>query len=194
MNLNPSHVARSKTKCLLGAAIMLLGISPAYAERWTLTPKSEVGFEIKSMGVQLVGGQFEEVQSVMHFDPTAPQQASTQFVLNVDSLQLSKPSLRHMILGEDLFYAQKYKTVSFKSTRFTALGPDQYRIAGNLTLRGVTRPVIFHTSLKPNTGNPKLLDVQSFTQIQRSDFGMKKAMGGVGEKVNIQLKGQWRVQ
>ncbi|WP_168395046.1 YceI family protein [Acinetobacter indicus] len=194
MNLNPSHVARSKTKCLLGAAIMLLGISPAYAERWTLTPKSEVGFEIKSMGVQLVGGQFKEVQSVMHFDPTAPQQASTQFVLNVDSLQLSKPSLRHMILGEDLFYAQKYKTVSFKSTRFTALGPDQYRIVGNLTLRGVTRPVIFHTSLKPNTGNPKLLDVQSFTQIQRSDFGMKKAMGRVGEKVNIQLKGQWRVQ
>ncbi len=56
----------------------------------------------------------------MHFDPKAPQQASTQFVLNVDSLQLSKPSLRHMILGEDLFYAQKYKTVSFKSTRFTA--------------------------------------------------------------------------
>ncbi|WP_171302378.1 YceI family protein [Acinetobacter indicus] len=173
---------------------MLLGISPAYAERWTLTSKSEVGFEIKSMGVQLVGGQFKQVQSVMHFDPTAPQQGSTQFVLNVDSLQLSKPSLRHMILGEDLFHAQKYKTVSFKSTRFTALGPDQYRIAGNLTLRGVTRPVVFHTSLKPNKGNPKLLDVQSSTQIQRSDFGMKKAIGGVGEKVNIQLKGQWRVQ
>ncbi|UNW05175.1 YceI family protein [Acinetobacter indicus] len=117
MKLNPSHTIVPTVKCLLGAAVMLLGISPAYAERWTLTPKSEVGFEIKSMGVQLVGGQFKQVQSVMHFDPTAPQQGSTQFVLNVDSLQLSKPSLRHMILGEDLFHAQKYKTVSrrFKS-------------------------------------------------------------------------------
>ena len=173
---------------------MLLGISSVYAERWILTPQSDVGFEIKSMGVQLVEGQFKQVQSVMHFDPKAPQQASTQFVLNVDSLQLSKPSLTNMILGEDLFHAKKYKTVSFKSTRFTALGRDQYRIVGNLTLRGVTRPVTFNTTLKPNPGNPKLLDVQSSTQIQRSDFGMKKAIGGVGEKVNIQLKGQWRIQ
>src|SRR5690606_38399417 len=113
---------------------------------------------------------------------------------NVDSLQLSKPSLRHMILGEDLFHAQKYKTVSFKSTRFTALGPDQYRIPCSVTLRDMTRPVVFHTSLKPNTGNSKLLAVQSSTQTKRSDFGMKKAIGGVGEKVNIQRKGQWIVQ
>lgn len=58
MKLNPSHTIVPTVKCLLGAAVMLLGISPAYAERWTLAPKSEVGFEIKSMGVQLVGGQF----------------------------------------------------------------------------------------------------------------------------------------
>ena len=45
--------------------------------------------------------------------------------------------------------------------------------------------------LKPNPSNPKLLDVQSSTVINRSDFGMKRALGGVGEKVNIQLSGQW---
>lgn len=67
-------------------------------------------------------------------------------------------------------------------------------MAGDLTLRGITKPVIFEAMLKPNVSNPKLLDVDASGIINRSDFGMKKAYGGVGEKVNIQLIGQWQVK
>jgi len=130
----------------------------------------------------------------MQFDAKALQHASTNFVMDVNSLSLSKPSLKNIILGEDLFYASKYKTANFKSTSFKDLGNGQYNIAGNLTLRGITKPVSFSTTLKPSASNANLLDVQSSAVINRSDFGMKKAIGGVGEKVNIQLSGQWKVQ
>jgi len=74
------------------------------------------------------------------------------------------------------------------------LGGGKYNIAGNLTLRGITKPVTFSTTLKPSANSAHLLDVRSSAMINRSDFGMKKAIGGVGEKVNIQLSGQWKVQ
>ena len=180
-------------------ALLIAGVTFAFstqvqAQSWTLTPQSNVGFEIKSLGVTVVRAKFNRVQSSMQFDAKAPQHASTHFVMDVNSLSLSKPSLKNMILGEDLFYASKYKSATFKSTSFKDLGDGQYNIVGNLTLRGTTKPVSFSTTLKPSTNNTNLLDVQSSAVINRSDFGMKKAIAGVGEKVNIQLSGQWKVQ
>ena len=180
-------------------ALLIAGVTFAFstqvqAQSWTLTPQSNVGFEIKSLGVTVVRAKFNRVQSSMQFDAKAPQQASTNFVMDVNSLSLSKPSLKNMILGEDLFYASKYKSANFKSTSFKDLGGGQYNIVGNLTLRGITKSVSFSTTLKPSANNTNLLDVQSSAVINRSDFGMKKAIAGVGEKVNIQLSGQWKVQ
>ena len=180
-------------------ALLIAGVTFAFstqvqAQSWTLTPQSNVGFEIKSLGVTVVRAKFNQVQSSMQFDAKAPQHASTHFVMDVNSLSLSKPSLKNMILGEDLFYASKYKSATFKSTSFKDLGDGQYNIVGNLTLRGTTKPVSFSTTLKPSTNNTNLLDVQSSAVINRSDFGMKKAIAGVGEKVNIQLSGLWKVQ
>ena len=180
-------------------ALMIAGVTFAFstqvqAQSWTLTPQSNVGFEIKSLGVTVVRAKFNRVQSSMQFNAKTPQHASTHFVMDVNSLSLSKPSLKNMILGEDLFYASKYKTANFKSTSFKDLGGGQYNIVGNLTLRGITKPVSFSTTLKPSANNANLLDVHSSAVINRSDFGMKKAIGGVGEKVNIQLSGLWKVQ
>ena len=190
------HIA---SHAVIRNALMIAGVTFAFstqvqAQSWTLTPRSNVGFEIKSLGVTVVRAKFNRVQSSMQFDAKAPQHASTHFVMDVNSLSLSKPSLKNMILGEDLFYASKYKSATFKSTSFKDLGDGQYNIVGNLTLRGTTKPVSFSTTLKPSTNNTNLLDVQSSAVINRSDFGMKKAIGGVGEKVNIQLSGQWKVQ
>lgn len=165
---------------------------PSYAETWSLTSKSNVGFNIDSMGMTIVKAKFNRVQSTLNFDPKSPTKASTQFNMDVNSLSLSKTSLKNMIMGEDLFYAAKYPTASFQSTSFKTNGNNKYQILGQLTLRGVTKPVTFNATLKPNSTNPKLLDFNSSTVIKRSDFGMKKAVGGVGEKVNIQVSGQWQ--
>ncbi|TCB71329.1 YceI family protein [Acinetobacter sp. ANC 4216] len=180
--------------------ILILGLIPlgivtqVNAQEWTLTPQTYVGFEVKSMGFSTVKGKFGQVQSSMSFDPAVPQNASARFVMQVNSLSLSKPSLKDMMMGENLFYVEKYPTATFNSREFIALGNHQYKIKGDLTLRGITRPVILDTSLQPNSANPQLMNVESKTVVKRSDFGMKKAFGGIGEKVNIEVSGQWQMK
>ncbi len=176
--------------CVCGLMISL----SSYAESWKLTANSQVGFYIDSMGMSIVKGQFKRVQSSLNFDVQAPQKASTEFVMDVNSLSIDKSSLKNMIFGEDLFYVAKYPSVSFKSTSFKTLPNNKYQILGNLTLRNVTKPVIFNATIKPSISNSQLLDFNSTTTIKRSDFGMRKAVGGVGEKVNIQVSGQWKAQ
>lgn len=172
--------------------VMVAGTASAAETSWILTPDSEVGFHIDSLGVNIVKARFNTVQSLMKFDPDVLQNASVKFVLDVNSLSFDKPAMRNMILGQDLFYAEKYKTVSFKSDHFKALGGYKYLISGQLTIRGVSKPVIFNATLKPVSYRNHLIDASATTTIDRSDFGMKKAFGGVGEKVNIQLVGQWQ--
>lgn len=100
-------------------ALMIAGVTFAFstqvqAQSWTLTPQSNVGFEIKSLGVTVVRAKFNRVQSSMQFDAKAPQQASTNFVMDVNSLSLSKPSLKNMILGEDCFMHPSTKPLTLK--------------------------------------------------------------------------------
>ena len=186
------NIQTSLQSVLIVGVIHLGIVAQVNAQEWTLTPQSYVGFEVKSMGFSTVKGKFEQVQSSMSFDPAAPQNASARFVMQVNSLRLSKPSLKNMILGEDLFYAEKYPTATFNSHEFLALGNYQYKIKGDLTLRGITQPVILDASLEVNPFDPQLMNVEAKTMVKRSDFGMKKAFGGIGEKVNIDVSGQWQ--
>lgn len=174
------------------SCVFVMSMQVTQAGLWHLTSDSEVGFHIDSFGVTFAKGQFEQVQSSMQFDLQQPERANAQVVLDINSISLNKPSLRAMVLGPDLFYADKYKTATFKSTQFKTLGNDRYQILGNLTLRGVTRPITFDAKLTPHSEHPDLLNVEAHTIIRRSDFGMKKAIGGIGEKVNIQVIGQWK--
>lgn len=173
-------------------SVMLTGNVFAANASWTLTPESEVGFHIDSLGINIVKARFNTVQSSMRFDSAEVQNASVKLVLDVNSLSFDKPAMRNMILGQDLFYAEKYKTVTFKSNNFKAIGDYKYLISGQLTIRGVSKPVIFNATLKPVGLRNNLMDASATTTIDRSDFGMKKALGGVGGKVNIQLVGQWQ--
>jgi polyisoprenoid-binding protein YceI len=165
-----------------------------HAQNWILTDNSVVSFNIKTVGLSVVQGVSNQPQSRLYFDMRAPQNASVEVNVPASSLKFSNPVLKPMILGESFFDAAQFKNVSFKSTEFVPQNQDHYWVYGELTLRGVTRPVIFDVLLRPNTVNNKLLDVRAAGTINRSDFGMKKSFGDVGEKVHIQLNGQWQIK
>lgn len=174
--------------------VMVFAAAPQLnAAEWTLTPSTQVTFGIKSVGLSIVEGKFNKVQSELKFDPEIPQKGTAELVLDVDSLSLSNPSLKGLILGSEFFDAEEFKQVRFTSKQIKPIAYARYQITGDLTIRGVTKPVSFDTMMNPNINNPRLMDIQSNTTINRSDFGMRKALGGVGEQVNIQLKGQWKV-
>ena len=173
---------------------LLNSITAVQAENWSLTDQSRVSFELKTVGLSAVRGTFNQIQSRLSFDMQMPEHAVTELVFPSSSLSLSNEALKPMIMGEDFFDAAQYKTVIFKSTEFVALSASHYRVLGDLTMRGITKPVIFDVLLTPHASNPKIMNIQASTAINRTDFGMKRAYGGVGEKVNIQLNGQWKMK
>jgi polyisoprenoid-binding protein YceI len=173
--------------CFLG----WISLSQVCAKDWVLSSKSAIRFDIKSLGMSVVSGQFTKYQSKMNFEINHPESASAEFILDVESIDINRTSLRTRIMGENLFYVAKYKTISFKSIKFKSIGDQQYNIHGILTIRGISKPVIFNTTLKPKDDAVQKIDVNASTIIRRSDFGMKPAVAGVGEKVTIQVKGTW---
>ncbi len=172
--------------------IVLAYVPQLNAAEWTLTPATQITFGIKSVGLSVVEGRFNKVQSDLKFDPEIPQKGTAQLRLDVDSMSFSKPSLKGLILGSEFFDAEEFKHVKFTSRQIKPIAYGRYQITGDLTIRGVTKLVSFDTLMNPNPNNPRLMDIHSNATIQRSDFGMRKALGGVGEQVNIQLKGQWQ--
>ena len=82
--------------CMLSVFSLSIMIQ-ANAQAWTLTPKTQVGFNIRAMGFSLVKGQFAQFQSKMNFDPATPQNASAQLVLQMSSVRLNKSGLKDLV-------------------------------------------------------------------------------------------------
>lgn len=184
---------KQSLKLKLAVFFAALGwMSQLHAQNWTLTEASIISFDIKTVGLSAVKGVSNQPDSRLFFDINLPENSSVQLVLPTSTLKFSNDALRPMILGENFFDAAQFKNVTFKSTEFRQQAAGHYWVAGELTLRGITKPITFDVVLKPNAANTKLLDIVASGSINRSDFGMKRSYADVGDKVNIQLIGQWQ--
>lgn len=161
----------------------------AHAQNYHLSKDGEVGFYIKKLGLKVVDAQFEEVQSEFIFDEAHLDQTQVRFSIQVNSMQAGNHALQTMMLGEDLFNAEKFKEITFQSTKIESLGDHQYHIFGLLTIKGKTRPVIFTTLISPQKEG-QALDFEAHTQIESHNFAMKSKFGALTDQVNIYVDGE----
>jgi polyisoprenoid-binding protein YceI len=102
--------------------------------------------------------------------------------------------------SEDMFNIEKFPTMTFKSTSLTKVGGNKYKMAGDLTIKGVTKPVTLDVTMNgpaahPNPNNKKLqLGVKATTTIKRSDFGIggKLATVMVSDEISIRATGEFQ--
>ncbi|MBK0063120.1 MULTISPECIES: YceI family protein [unclassified Acinetobacter] len=176
------------------SALVVLSILTAHtqAANWSLNGKPNIGFYIQHLGLKTIDATFNQVNSNFQFNPDELQQSKATFVMDAKSLSLTQPALKNTVLGPDFFNIEKYPEATFKSTHFQANGHSKYAIEGNLTLRGMTRPVVFVAIIQP-TQNPEVMNISASTEIRRSDFGMKPALGGMGEIVHIHMNGTLKI-
>lgn len=103
----------------------------------------------------------------------------------------TSPALDKHLRGADFFDAAKYPTATFVSTRVQATGA-RARITGDLTLRGVTRPVVLDARFVGAGNNPrgnKALNIgfEATTRISRSAFGMTYGVPAVGDAIDLSI-------
>ena len=109
---------------------------------WTFEPgHSAAEFRCRHMMVTWVRGSFKNMRGKMVFDPANPVGGTVEATLDVRELHTGEPDRDAHLRSSDFLDADHHPRIAFKSTQVAPVGPNEYRVAGDLTLRGVTRPV-----------------------------------------------------
>ncbi len=125
------------------------------------------------------------------FDEQHPADSSVEVTLPLAGLDTHVPALDEHLKKPDFFNADKYPVVTFKSTAVQALGGNRFKVTGNLTVHGVTRPVVLDATLNkvgphPMTKAPSI-GFDATASLKRSDFGIGAYVPNVSDEISIRI-------
>lgn len=156
---------------------------------------SEATFQVRHL-ITRVRGNFSDFEGTIAFDEAHPERSSVTFTIQAASINTSVADRDTHLRSEDFFAVEKYPTITFRSTAITPKGSDRFDVAGDLTIRGVTRPVVIPMTLLGLAvdpwGNQKIAFEGDLT-LNRKDFGLNwnaaLEAGGflVGDEVKVSL-------
>lgn len=142
---------------------------------WTLDPAhSAVTFSAKHMMITTVRGSVAIRDFSLDFDPKDIVGSSVRVSLDAASIDTGQDARDQHLRSADFLQAETHPTIDFVSTRIEPAG-DDYRIHGDLTIRGVTRPVVLDAEFGgtvPNLQGGTRAAFSATTTIDRDDFGL----------------------
>jgi polyisoprenoid-binding protein YceI len=184
---------------LLKLAAGVLAVAAPFAMAQTSTyksdpPHTEVDFTILHLGVSHVHGRFGHVDAVLTLDEKDVTKSSVKATIDIAGLSTGESARDTHLKTPDFFDAAQYSSATFESTSVAKSGSG-LKVSGNLTLHGVTKPVVLDVegpsapvpdmrSKKPHIG------FSATTTINRADFGIGPKFGtamlGNDVKINIE--------
>ncbi|HEY3506767.1 MAG TPA: YceI family protein [Actinocatenispora sp.] len=159
---------------------------------------TRVGFIVKHMMVSKVRGNFGEYEANITIADD-PLQSSVTASINTGSVQTGQEARDNHLRTGDFFETEKFPAMTFTSTGITGHDGDTFTVAGELTIKDVTRPVELKVELEGTALSPYGQQVFGFTattEINREDFGLtyNQALetGGVlvGKQIKIEIEGE----
>ncbi len=180
------------------ALAMGTGMMSAQAMQWKIDANhSEADFAIKHMSISTVHGTFRGISGTITYDPADLAKSGVEASIDVSSVDTGVAARDTHLKSPDFFDVAKFPTMTFKSTGVKKAG-DHYDVTGDLTLHGVTKPVVLKLE---DPGKPQVgMDGKSVhrgftatTTINRTDFGLswngtlKSGDSMLGNDVRIEL-------
>lgn len=136
---------------------------------------SRLGFVTRHAMVTKVRGSFGSVRGRLHLDAADPGRSTAEVDVDVASIDTGQGQRDDHLRGPDFFDVAQYPAMTFRSTAAEQVGPDTYRLTGDLTIRDVTRPVtldIEHTGAATDVFGNRRVGFEATGQIDRSDWGL----------------------
>lgn len=172
-------------------APIMAGIARAEPQTYQIdTSHSQVLFSFNHHGFADVVGMLGGVTGTIVFDRENPAASSTDVKLPLASLTTGLAARDQDILSEDFLGAEKAPEVTFRSTAIRVVAGDRALITGDLSLNGVTRPVVLDTVLNrdaPSVKGRPTLGLHATTTLLRSDFGAGRAAPSNSDLVEVKL-------
>ena len=153
--------------------------------------RSRVSFAIRVMLVTTTRGSFNTLRGQLHIDEQTP--ANSWVEAEVDAASINTHNrLRDTHLRSKAFFAvKKYPTIAFRSTRVEHIGGNAYKVTGNLTLLGTTRPITFEVSYSgQSAGLNAHASLTARATMNRHDFGLGQSMmvqSAAGKTATIEI-------
>ncbi|MGW4345490.1 YceI family protein [Streptomyces sp. NPDC004690] len=143
---------------------------------YTIDPAhSTLGFTARHAMVTNVKGRFTEFTGTLHLDGADPAASTATLDIAMDSIDTGSADRDGHLKSADFFKTEEFPSMTFRSTEAEALGGDDYRITGDLTILGVTKPVTidleFNGAAKDPFGNERV-GFEGKTEILRSEWGL----------------------
>jgi polyisoprenoid-binding protein YceI len=153
--------------------------SPLYAQatEWRFDPQhTSVQFAVSHMRTSTVRGRFNKTTGTVKWDGRDFASASVEIVADVVSIDTGVPERDAHLRTADFLMVEKYPTITFKSVKIEPAGPGRLRMTGNLTIRGVTKPVVLDIvgpsdSVRGPDGEIRV-GASATGTIDRRDFGL----------------------
>ena len=170
------------------------------ATSWQIDPAhSLIEFSVKHMMFTTVRGRFNKLSgTIVCPDESDPTKATVEAAIDAASIDTADESRDAHLRSADFLDVLQYPTITFKSTRIErAENENEFRVYGDLSVRGTTREVVLDTSFNGRGKNPFGKEVAGFTAettLNRRDFGLNwnaaLESGGllVGDKVNVLIE------
>lgn len=156
----------------------------------------KITWSVGHLGFSTYYGQITDVAATAVLDSREPGKSRLAVTVRVASLNALDDALNRNLWGPDFFDAAKFPTATFASTSVEATSPTTARINGDLTLKGVTRPVSLDATFNQAGLNPvdRLYSVgfDGRAVLRRSDFGISAFLPGVGDEVTLRLEGEFK--
>ena len=156
---------------------------------------ANITFKVLHMGYAFYTMRFNEFDATLDLDAAKPEASRVQASITPASLDANNPKLtEHVGTADFLDYAQ-YPTITFRSTGIEKTGANTGTITGDLTLHGVTKPVVLKAVFNGGGMHPMLkqydVGFSATTTIKRSDFGVSGFIPAVGDEVYVMIEAEF---
>ena len=165
---------------------------------WNIdTSHSEILFRVRHMMISHVRGQFNTFSGTIAIDEANPSASSVAVSIDVASINTRDEKRDEHLKSPDFFDAATYPHITFASTALEVTGANTGKIHGDLTIKGVTKPVVLDATFVGKAKSPWGTTSAGFnasTTINRTDFGLTWNValetGGilVGEEITIDIE------
>lgn len=176
----------------------LLAVAPALAlaSNWNIDPAhTQTSFAVRHLVISTVKGEFGKTAGTIRIDDADIARSSVEATIDASTISTRNADRDAHLRSPDFFDVATYPTATFRSTRVEKAGKDGLKVTGDLTLRGVTRPVVLDVTLSPEVKGMSGETRRGFaatTRINRQDYGLKwsklvEAGPVAGDEVTISL-------
>jgi polyisoprenoid-binding protein YceI len=143
---------------------------------YTVDPAhTTIGFTARHAMVTNVKGKFLDFSGTLHLDGADPTRSTATLDITMDSIDTGSADRDGHLKSSDFFRTDEFPKMTFRSTQAEALGGDDYRVTGDLTILGTTRPLTidleFNGAAKDPFGNERV-GFEGKAEIKRSEWGL----------------------